>query len=824
MKKITRTFLALLLLGVCGLSAQTFIPLASNGYSLDGVAENTTAIATTGGALDASDFVLYSQFYGTLFSTSATGLPNNGTIVSGTRTYQLQSYTGFNTVRLFAGGQDSINLLNPQPYPVISLLGFGTQGVATASITLRFTDNTTQVFTPITMDDWFDTSPSVFSGFDRALRTTGVPALVGSAGNPKFFAFDLNIACANQGKAVKSIKIRNNSTNSAQICVMAVSGGLPSYSIAATPAALCSGATTTLSASGLTSFTWQPVNNFPGATTSSVIVTPTVTTTFTLLGDNNGCPAYAATTVVVSAGAPVLSFSGSTPSVCLGAAATISASGALTYTLSSPAPNGVAFTPSISAVYTVTGANGCGINTQTFGVVVAPLPVAAATATSNVCSGAAVTLSASGAATYTWLPGNLLTVNAIVNPTANTTYTVLGKSGGCNGTATLSLAVKPIPTLTISPANAAICQGDSILLTGSGNAITYSWSPGGQNSLSIYAKPSQLTLYTFSGTNSVNCTASAQQAVFVNPNPVVNASAVNPTVCSGGSSTLNATGATTYSWNQMSGGATQIVNPLSSSVYTITGGLSTGCVGTATVLISVYVPTLSITSNTSICPGGSVVLTAGAASNYTWNNGLPGQQFVQVSPAATTLYSVSALVQGPSQIKCPASNSVQVSVYASPSISISSNRSGTTICNGESVRLTGNGGLSYLWSTGVSTASILVNPNTTRTYSVTGTDANGCQSTAQYTVKVIACTGIAEKEGSMQFSFYPNPSSGLVHFKTEKETEVTLYTVNGQVLEQFQLNKANDFEVRLQQLPEGIYFLSARSGNEIHQSKLVIQH
>src|SRR4051812_24345066 len=91
--------------------AQTYLPVATVGYSLDGVAENTTAIATTGGAMDNSDFALYSQYYGTLYSGNTVGLPNNGTIVNGTRTYQLQSYTGFNVMHIFAAGIDTLNFV-----------------------------------------------------------------------------------------------------------------------------------------------------------------------------------------------------------------------------------------------------------------------------------------------------------------------------------------------------------------------------------------------------------------------------------------------------------------------------------------------------------------------------------------------------------------------------------------------------------------------------------------------------------------------------------------------------------------------------------------
>src|SRR3954468_14383324 len=98
MKKYFILSAFIILLSPGKIVAQTYLPVATTGYSLDGVAENTTAISTTGGPLDNSDFVLYSQYYGTLYGSTAVGLPNNGTLASGTRTYQLQSFTGFNVM------------------------------------------------------------------------------------------------------------------------------------------------------------------------------------------------------------------------------------------------------------------------------------------------------------------------------------------------------------------------------------------------------------------------------------------------------------------------------------------------------------------------------------------------------------------------------------------------------------------------------------------------------------------------------------------------------------------------------------------------------
>jgi len=803
--------------------AQTYIPIATTGYSLDGVAENTTAIATTGGALDNSDFVLYSQYYGTLYS-GGVGLPNNGLIASGTRTYQLQSYTGFNVMHILASYKDSLNFVTPQPYPSISLLAWGTQGAATASITVRFTDNTTQVFSPINMDDWFTANPSVYNGFDRATRTSGAPALVGPAGNPRMFGIDLAILCANQGKSIMRVIVQNNSA-SAQICVMAVAGNIPSYAITANPPLVCSGGTTALSATGLTTYTWLPVGSFAGSNSPTVSVSPTSSTTYTLLGDNGGCPAYTTGTVTVSSGLPVLSLTGSTQSVCLGAAATITAGGALVYTLTSPAANGGTFVPTASAIYTVTGANGCGANSQTVGITVSPLLITASTPTALVCAGSPATLIAGGAASYTWAPGASSQTNYIVAPTANTTYTVIGKTGSCFGTNTISISTTPLPTLNITPSNSVICDGDFVNLTVSGNALTYTWSPGNSTSTSISDNPSQITLYGVSGTNSQNCVNSAQQLIFVNPNPTVTASASNPTVCSGSSCTLTASGASTYSWGPTTVSVSMVVNPIATTVYTVAGSYTTGCTSSGSVTVNVFSPTISISSNTAICLGASATLSAGVAFSFSWSNGLPGLKFVTASPTLTTVYTLTGSVNNQNGLYCPATNSVQVTVNPNPTISITSAHS-STICNGESILLTGAGAGStgtYTWSTGVSTVSIKVNPTSTKTYTVSGTDNNGCIGTGQFVVKVITCAGIEKyTNNSTDISIYPNPSSGEVNIRSEADADLILINELGQPVRSLKLNNANGYHVTVEGLSSGVYYVTSINNDNTFRQKIVI--
>ncbi len=829
MKRIALLLVFFILLFFSNTNAQTYIPVATTGYSLDGVAENTTAISTTGGALDNSDFVMYSQFYGTLYNTGY-GLPNNGTIASGTRTYQLQSYTGFNTMRLFAGNEDSINFVTPMAFPAVSVLGFGTQGAATASITVRFTDNSTQVFSPVNIDDWFTANPAVYTGFDRCTRTTGAPALVGGAGNPRMFGIDLSISCANQGKPIRRIIIKNNSA-AALICAFAVAGNLPTYSITTNPSPLCSGGTATISGTGLTSYTWQASGSFLGSNNSSITVNPSSTTVYTLNAINGSCPTYTTVTVNVSSGQPTLSLTGSSQSVCLGAPATITASGALSYSISGSVINGTAFSPTSTSAYTVTGANGCGTASLVTTITVSPLVVTATTPTALVCAGSPATLIAFGAANYTWMPGNSSQTINVFSPQSSAIYTLSGKTGNCSGSATISLNTTPVPIVSITPSSASVCGGESATLTVSGNATTYSWSIGVQNNMSIVVTPTTLSLYYVVGTNSMNCVSTAYQLMTFNPNPTVTATASNPTVCSGGVSGLTALGAANYSWNAVAGGPATFVNPLTTTIYTLTGSLPTGCTASTTVLVNVFLPTLTVSANTVICAGTTVTLTCGPALSYTWSNGLPGLQTVTVNPSASTLYLVSGTFDNQNGLICTASNAVQVTITANPTLTITTNRINNTLCKGETITLTANGAGAtgtYSWTGTVNaanSASTTATPTTGTTYTVRGTNNNGCKGSAQITIQVIVCTSLETIVANQtDFNVFPNPAQDEFYIQSNGPASVLLINEIGQTVRTITVNEANAYRAKVEGLSAGIYFVYAKNGASVFSQKIVIVH
>src|SRR5204862_8363709 len=125
-------------------------------------------------------------------------------------------------------------------------------------------------------------------------------------------------------------------------------------------------------------------------------------------------------------------------------------------------------------------------------------------------------------------------------------------------------------------------------------------------------------------------------SVLVNPTPTINLSASSPSICAGSSATLSATGASTYTWNPgATSGSSLSVSPAATTVYSVTGTSTAGCLGQNTINLTVVPnPTVSASVNpTAICVGSSATLSALGATNYTWNPGaLPG---VSVSVSGT---------------------------------------------------------------------------------------------------------------------------------------------------------------------------------------------
>jgi len=600
------------------------------------------------------------------------------------------------------------------------------------------------------------------------------------------------------------------------LCNVAVNG----------PSLICSGSSATLTTNAVSNYSWST-----GNTTSSVIVvSPNVTTTYSVSGIGTspaGCSSSGIITVTVSPGVPTLAVTSSTPSTCLGNTVSISVSGANSYTFSGGIGNGTTFTPAVGVNnYSISGANGCGITTTVVPITITQLAVGVSATSTLVCAGKPTTLTASGANNYTWTPGASNFTNYIVNPSASTVYTLTGLTGNCMGTHTLAITTQANPTLAITTSNTMICEGDMVNLSVNGNATTYSWSPTGQMGLSTSDTPANTILYTVTGTNVAGCASYAQQVVIVNPLPVMSVSASNQLVCSTYPSTLSASGASTYVWTGGPGSAssTMAVNPVTDATYTVTGTNSLSCSASTIITVNVYAPTVVVTNNTVVCVGKNVSIGAGAADSWLWSNGATSQN-ITVNPTLTTVYTVTASVNNLNGLACPATNTVMVTVNPSPSVTISSNH--TVICIGNAAILTAGGtgaNGTYTWtggSTSVISLNNTVSPIADQGYTVTATDENGCNGKATYVQLVSPCTGIAVNQADMAMLIYPNPSTG--EFIISGNQIITLQISNelGQLVKEVSLTK-NNSELRVNDLPGGIYMISGANENGRVKQKIVI--
>jgi gliding motility-associated-like protein len=562
----------------------------------------------------------------------------------------------------------------------------------------------------------------------------------------------------------------------------------PNVTLTAAPTSICVGQSSTLTASGASSYTWGHTSS----TSATQTVSPTTTTVYTVTGTTSNCSTTVSVTVTVNS-TPNVTATASPSSICVGSSSTLTATGASTYVWSTGANTAsTTVTPPATTTYTVTGtsASGC-TDTAMVTVAVGPPPTTTVTASqTSICVGQSTTLTASGAPNYNWQPGSLTGSIITVSPSVTTTYTVTGYSvPSCSTTATITITVNPLPVVSASASPAAICAGQSATLSGNG-ASTYDWLPGPMSGQTVTVTPSATTTYTVTGYSAAGCSATANVTVTVNPLPVVTATASPASVCPGQSTTLTGGGASTYDWlpGPMSG-ASVTVTPSATTTYTVTGYSAAGCSAIANVTVTLNAgPTIVATASPdSICVGASSTLSANGANTYLWQPGNLTGATVTVTPSVTTTYSVT----GTTSAGCQGNTTVTVVVSPIPVVTASA--SPASICMGSSSTLTGGGAATYQWMPGsLSGTSVTVTPAATTVYTVTGTSAAGCSATANVTVTVnpapvvtisaspdSICTGASSTltaTGGTQYDWMPGMMSGAS--VTVSPGSTTTYTVS----------------------------------------------
>lgn len=503
------------------------------------------------------------------------------------------------------------------------------------------------------------------------------------------------------------------------------------------------------------------VLNFVNVNTGQINLSTSTPGTYTItntIAASGGCASATATFSVTINGAPTISATPISQTICSGSTTSIALSssmGATTYSWTvtqtgvtgASAASGSAIaqtlttTGSVSgtATYTVTSiSGGCPGNTIIIPITVNPVPNAVATpAATTICSGTSTSIALTGGVagtTFAWtvsqtgasggLAGSGSTISQVLNATGVTsgtvTYTITPSANGCSGTpVVVTITVNPVPFASATPSPSTICSGatTSIALSSFTAGTTYTWTASNGPSVAGAAAgsgtPISQTL-TNSGTTASTATYTVTPSaagcvgttftvtVNINPVPNVTATPASQSICSGSTTGITLSGlvaGTTFSWGAP-----------------VATGASGGSAGSGTTIAQ----TLTATGVT----------------------------------AGTMVYNVTPLANG-----CPGTP-LSITITVNPNPFGTATPAATTICSGAttSIPLTSNvAGSTFTWTataSGVSGAAGGSGTNISQTLTTTGTTSG----TVTYNVTVTTPAGCTSVIPGFTITVNPIPS------------------------------------------------------------------
>ena len=390
------------------------------------------------------------------------------------------------------------------------------------------------------------------------------------------------------------------------------------------------------------------------------------------------------------------------------------------------------------------------------------------------CNGASVTLTGTGAQTYSWTPN--VANGSTFTPSINQAYTLTGfDANGCSAWDQTNIL---LDNFSIDAGqNLAVCQGDSVVLTATGSPNIIWNNNDVSNGIPFY--PLNSGYITAFATSANGCLASDSVLLTVNPAPSINAGQDFYT-CPGDSITLLASGGNNLIWNGTIANDTTFV-PNASATYVVSGESSLGCIGSDTLqLFYGTFPDLNAGQDQSVCFGDEVILYGTGGIFMYWNNNIADS--IPFVPQQSGVY----VLTGASNEGCIGTDTVYVSVNDASSNTINASAIESYTLNGQTYTASG-------------------------TYSQVLTNAAGCDSLLTLNL-TLDFTGLQENVGT-SLLVYPNPAQDLIFLAVDTDiigSNVMICDALGRIILETTLQK-EETSIELREFTSGTYLIKVGS-------------
>lgn len=489
---------------------------------------------------------------------------------------------------------------------------------------------------------------------------------------------------------------------------------------------ICGGNPATLTAETDAEVLWST-----GATTKSITVNPTETTTYSVTAGTGTCSITEEIIVTVGEAASVAL--GEDVAICSGSEITLTAEGSGSFLWNTgETTKSITVSPTETTEYSVIATANCNGTDSTASDSIIVNVVETVTLTTSgdtqACAGSPVTLTAESNAPVLWNTGET-TKSITVNPAKTTVYSVTAGRGDCSVTEDITVTVGEGAAVSLGE-DISICYGEEITLTAAGSG-EFLWSTG-EISESIIVDPLVTTTYSVTATDGCGNTATDEIVVNVGRELLVDAGE-DKTICTGESVTLTAKGNGNFLWNTGEITKSITVSPTKPSYYTVSVIIDGDCSVSDEIFVDVQkAAAVDLGEDVTICSGDVVTLRATGHGDYLWSTGATTSS-ISVRPTQTTTYYITA-----SSSVCSADATDEITVYVNDGANAYAGED-VEIDEGDTVTLKATGGNKFLWNTGETTSSIAVSPDKTTEYTVTVSNSEGtCTDTDKVSVIVKA--------------------------------------------------------------------------------------